>query len=206
MPLGEIRHLGAELNGRPGRQGRGELDCLLDNLRDQDRLQGKRQPARLDAGDVQDLVDQPEEMPPAPHDVSHAFALLRREGIRFQHLGKAEDGVERRAQFVAHPGQELALRLIRPVGLARFHERFFSALALRDVLHRALDVGDPAVVTPDHPRAGPHPDELSVEPAQPALEPIDHTLALQQGDPLCPHLGIDVERCRFLIPQGLQAR
>ena len=202
MPLGDICYVGAELHGRPGRQGRGELDRLLDDLRHQHRLRGKRQPACLDAGDVQDLVDQPEEMPPAPQDVSHAFPLLRREGVRLQHLGKPEDGVEWRAQFVAHPRQELALRLIRPVGLARPRERFFTALALCDVLHRSLEVRDPGRVAANHPRAGPHPDDLSVEPAQPALEPIDHPLTLQQGDPLCTHLGIEVERCRFRIPRS----
>src|SRR3546814_19130763 len=37
-------------------------------------------------------------------------AIERPEGLRRHHLGKADDGVERRAQLVAHMGEEAGLR------------------------------------------------------------------------------------------------
>src|SRR3546814_19609669 len=36
--------------------------------------------------------------------------IERPEGLRRHHLGKADDGVERRAQLVAHMGEEAGLR------------------------------------------------------------------------------------------------
>ncbi len=44
------------------------------------------------------------------------FALASFAGIFLQHFGNAQDGVQRRAQLVAHAGQELALGLCRRHG------------------------------------------------------------------------------------------
>jgi len=51
-----------------------------------------------------------------------------------QHLGEADDGVERRAQFVAHGGEEAAFRGIGALGLgAGIFERLLLLLAPGDV-------------------------------------------------------------------------
>ena len=63
---------------------------------------------RLDLGQVEDVVDQGEQMPPrAEHPIKRLGVLLQRLRILPQHLADADDGVERRAQLVAHIGQEL---------------------------------------------------------------------------------------------------
>src|SRR6202040_3492802 len=49
----------------------------------------------------------------AEHAVERLYILLERFSILAQHLGDADDGVERRAQLVAHIGKELRFVLTR---------------------------------------------------------------------------------------------
>jgi len=66
--------------------------------------------AGLDAGEVEHVVDEAEEVCAGGVDDAEAFALPRRGGlVRGEDLRVADDGVERRAQFVAHAGDEVAL-------------------------------------------------------------------------------------------------
>ena len=68
----------------------------------------------LDLRQVEDVVDQGEQVPArAEHAVERLDVLLQRLRILPQHLGDADDGVERRAQLVAHVGEELRLVLTR---------------------------------------------------------------------------------------------
>src|SRR5438067_13750642 len=62
--------------------------------------------------------------------------LDRQRGLFGQHFGKANDGIEWRAQLMAHSGKEAALGSIRALGFhARLFERLFLLLAERDVAH-----------------------------------------------------------------------
>ena len=76
------------------------------------RVVGERQLelAGLDLGQVEHVVDQAEQMlavGPAPDRARRAFVgALAVEPVEHE-LGEAEDRVERRAQLVAHVGQEL---------------------------------------------------------------------------------------------------
>ena len=57
---------------------------------------------------------------PAPRifvEVGHELGRAEVLGLLHQHLAVADDRVERRAQLVAHVGEELALRLVGAVGL-----------------------------------------------------------------------------------------
>ena len=73
----------------------------------------------------------------------------RAEHAALHHLGEADDGVERRAQLVAHVGQELGLGAVRALGL-----RLLLEVALGEVgellrlrlqrLARLLEVGRPS--------------------------------------------------------------
>ena len=66
----------------------------------------------LDLGEVENVVDQREQVPArAEHAVERLGILLQRLGILPQHLADADNGVERRAQLVAHIGEELRLVL-----------------------------------------------------------------------------------------------
>ena len=79
--------------------------------------------------------------------ISCAYSL-RRDRIDHQHvflhdhLGETDDGVERRAQFVAHGGEEAGLGRIRLLGGgARQFERLLLHLAVGDVAHHGDDFG-----------------------------------------------------------------
>ena len=68
--------------------------------------------ARLDLGEVQDVVDQGQQLLAARLDDVRELDLLGREvplRVVAQLLRQDQQAVERRAEFVGHVGQELAL-------------------------------------------------------------------------------------------------
>ena len=69
--------------------------------------------AGLDARQIEDLVDEVEQMDAGIMDVGRIFLVDRdrvpAKNFALHHLGEAEDGVERRAQLVAHLRQEARL-------------------------------------------------------------------------------------------------
>ena len=72
----------------------------------------------------------------AARGIDHQHVFLH------DHLGEADDGVERRAQFMAHGGEEAGLGRIRLLGGgARQFERLFLELAVGDVAHHGDDLG-----------------------------------------------------------------
>jgi hypothetical protein len=74
--------------------------------------------AGLDLRQVQDLVDQFQQVPAGLRDLVDAVLLVRRGRgcARVHQLRETQDGVERRAQFVAHVGQELGLGTVGGLG------------------------------------------------------------------------------------------
>ncbi len=70
----------------------------------------------LDLGEVEDVVDQAQQVAPVHLDVGERLLQVRRnvaiEPVE-QHLGEPENRVHRRAQLVAHVGEEFRLRLAR---------------------------------------------------------------------------------------------
>ena len=94
------------------RHGLDRLGHVLDQWRQREQFEVKLHPPRLDLGQVEDVVDQREQMAArAEHPIERLDVLLKRLGILPQHLGDANDGVERRAQLMAHAGEELRLVL-----------------------------------------------------------------------------------------------
>src|SRR5262249_8198357 len=68
----------------------------------------------LDLGEIENIVDERKEMAAgAENAVERLGVLLCGLGVLAQHLADADDGVERRAQLVAHVGEELRLVLAR---------------------------------------------------------------------------------------------
>ncbi|MGA2927413.1 MAG: hypothetical protein ABSG43_15740 [Solirubrobacteraceae bacterium] len=118
--------------------GSEECERVADRVGERDRLNGDRHLAGLDPGEVEHLVDQREQLVAGLEDLSDVLALARRESFYLQHLAKADDRVQRRAQLVAHPCQELALgavRALRPRGRLEQLEAFALGAALSgDVL------------------------------------------------------------------------
>ena len=78
-------------------------------------------PSRLDLGQVEDVVDEREEVSRRLQDVAQVIRLLfvdLAEQPLGQHLGEADDRVQRRAQLVRHVGEEFALVPARRLELA----------------------------------------------------------------------------------------
>ena len=96
-----------------------------------------------------------------------ALGIEHQRRLLHQHLGEADDGVERRAQFVAHGGEEAALGGVGAFGLGMRAsiERLLLRFALGDIAQDGDDLA--AVLTADvadrllqRPAAHLDPDEL----------------------------------------------
>ena len=104
---------------------------------------------RLDLGDIKKVIDQAEQMTARAMDVPDIFLVVGMaklaERLGAQQLGKADDGIERRAQFMAHIGEKLRFRAIGKL-------RHFLCLAQGDlgphtIVHigqRAFEIEQPA--------------------------------------------------------------
>ncbi|MGY4235484.1 hypothetical protein ACVIIW_004431 [Bradyrhizobium sp. USDA 4449] len=91
----------------------------------------------------------------------HQGLLLR------DHVGEADDGVERRAQLVAHRGEEARLGGIGGFRrAARLVERLLRELAIRDIAHHGDDFGlareIPTEILIERPAAHLDPDEVDL--------------------------------------------
>ena len=74
--------------------------------------------AGLDLGEIENVVDQVEQVLAAGMDGVEIFAalFLALGEAAAQHVGEADDRVHRRADFVAHAGQEFALGAVGGFG------------------------------------------------------------------------------------------
>ena len=138
------RHIGLECELLVERQ---RLDRVVDRLGHVlQRIIGEveRELAGLDLGKVEHGVDQAEQMPAVALDpFEHGLHLVRRlaiDAVRDQ-LGVAQDGVERRAQLVAHVGEELRLVLARLGKLAALVLDFVEQPNVLDRDHRLVGEG-----------------------------------------------------------------
>ncbi len=96
------------------------MSAFLDDARQRDRLLLQFVTTGLDAGEIEDLVDQHQQMLSAGMDVGGVFLVSGYvqgpEQLGLHHFGETEDRIERRAQFVAHRRQETRLREIGALG------------------------------------------------------------------------------------------
>ena len=99
-----------------------QMVAVLDDGRERDRLLVELVTAGLDARQVENLVDQAEQVHAGIVNVGGIFLVGRHrmlaEHFRLHHFGEAENGVERRAQFVAHLREEARLGDIGGFGAA----------------------------------------------------------------------------------------
>ena len=111
-------------SGTPARDIGGELEALGGGLRRQrlghalDQLDGGEldafevEAARLDLGEVEDVVDDPQQRRRRIAHRAQRLALLDRERRALQHVDHAQHAVHRRADLVAHGGEEGRLGLV----------------------------------------------------------------------------------------------
>ena len=104
--VGHLAHQFQALFVGPHAQG---LDDLLDGLAEPEGRRLQLEPPRLDAGEVEDFVEEFQEQVGRFLGRLQVVAHRGRELLAQGQVGHAQDGVHRRAQFVAHAGQELAL-------------------------------------------------------------------------------------------------
>ena len=72
---------------------------------------------RFDLGEIENVVDQFKQVGGGAFDLDQAIELSGRRVAGAQQMGEADDGVHRRADFMAHIGQEGTFRHVGGVGL-----------------------------------------------------------------------------------------
>src|ERR1700730_13607356 len=83
---------------------------VVHDIPDPDGLGGERKAALLDAGEVEDLVDELEKMAARLEDVARRLGLLvGGDPPLLEKLAEAEHGGQGSSQLMAHPGEELRL-------------------------------------------------------------------------------------------------
>ncbi len=123
-----------------------EVERVLDAFARVARRRLELELARLDAGVVEDVAGERDERLAAGADGLDEVALLGGELGAEEEVGEADDAVERRADLVAHGGEELALgavaRLREVAGLAQLG---LAAFRVGDVVERGDEAGERAV-------------------------------------------------------------
>jgi hypothetical protein len=99
---------------------RQQLDHVLDQRAQRKRLDVEVEPARLDLGKIEDVLDQPGQRLARRFHRFGIGRLLRRERRIQQEIGHAENAVERRADLVGHHGEKAPSRPSRGIGLPPF--------------------------------------------------------------------------------------
>ncbi len=145
-----LRHLDLERNVFFGGERLHRAEHPVHDVLERIIGERERELAGLDLGQVEHVVDQAEQvlavaLDPLEH-VAHLLGRFAVDAVADQ-LGVAEDGVERRAQLVAHIGEELRLVLAR----------------LRELPALVLDlVEQPHVLDRDHRLVGEGGDQLDL--------------------------------------------
>ncbi len=148
------------------------IDGFLDEHGEVEGMILELELARFDFGKVENLTDDGQQRVGALPDCLRIVALLGREIGAEQQAGHADDGVHRRADFVAHVGQEFRL------GLVGVFRRFLGGddflldlLALGDVFTDAAVADQGLAVRAKHGRSPRRePDEISILGLRPELK------------------------------------
>ena len=133
-----LRHFGRDMAAEPDILGkslcRQQLDHIVGDLARRHGLRFCVEPAGLDLGVVEQVLDQGEQGGGRSRDCADISALLRRQPGVGQQLRHAHDAVHRRADLVAHRGEEARLRLAGVFSaLARVDKCRLRPLARGDV-------------------------------------------------------------------------
>ena len=141
-----LRRAGDQIDAVVARLQRQQIAAVQERRARRERLRRNFEIAGFHLGDIEDAVDDRQEMLAGIVDQLRVFLAAR--GVEHHrlfmhdHLGEADDGVQRRAQFVAHGGQEPGLGGIRLLGGgARQFEGLLLDLAVGDVAHHGDDIG-----------------------------------------------------------------
>ena len=138
------RDAGGELELLVAGAGGDDAHRLVEQRVEAEILEVEADAAGLDLGHVEHVVDDVEQVFAARVDVLAVFLVFvgaeRAEHAQLHDLREADDGVERRAQLVAHIGEEFRLRLVGFLGAGLLGGVFLGELA--EALLRGAQVGD----------------------------------------------------------------
>ncbi len=107
------RLLAAQVDPLLGRERLDEVADLVNDLTDVDRLGRELEAPGLDAGNIQNLIDEVKQVVSGLEDLIDALLPFFIKLFHLKELSKAEDGIQRRTKLVAHAGEELALGPVR---------------------------------------------------------------------------------------------
>ena len=116
QPLRHVVHVDVEAQPFRARAGTDQRADIGEQLAQVEVALLELQAAGLDPREVEDVVDQHQQMLRRHVDLAEAVGLRRRGILAFEQAGEAEDGVHRRADFVAHVGEKLRSRRHRAFG------------------------------------------------------------------------------------------
>ena len=106
-----VRHLGCHLAGQHQSFGRGlalnHVDDLIQHIGQLKRYVLQREFASFNLGDIQDVVNDRQQVLSSLLDLDSVVGLARVQPGLAHQVGHADDGVHRRADFVAHVGQKV---------------------------------------------------------------------------------------------------
>src|ERR1700737_5524483 len=98
------------------------MPAILDKMSERDRFFLEVETSGLYPGEIEDFIDQRQKVLPAATDVVGIFLVgcdgVRSEQFAFHNFGKPENGVERRAQFMAYRREEAGFGEICRLGAA----------------------------------------------------------------------------------------
>ncbi len=110
------RDVAGDLDVLALRAGRQQLDGPLHERQQVERLVREFQPARFDAREIEDLLDDREQRLARGLDRADIGGLLEIDARPEQQVGHAEHAVERRPDFVAHGGEKARLGFVGRFG------------------------------------------------------------------------------------------
>ena len=142
---------------------RNAVDRLLDQHGQVERMVLELELARLDLGEIKDVADDGEQRVGALADGLRVVALLGVQVGAEEKAGHADDGVHRRANLVAHVGEELGLGHVGAFRrFLRRDEFILDLLAVGDFLADAAVADDLAGEVEHRRAAGAEPDDAAV--------------------------------------------
>ena len=139
--------------------------------------------ARLDARQVEHVVDHVQQVPARVLDLRHPGALPRHQRValvEFEQLGKAEHGVQRGAQLMAHARQEFALGVVGRFGLVARTLGLHQLEVFGDVLHHTHQAARLAFAVAQQGQGGLHPHGVAVAAHHAVVAAVHGHFATQQ--------------------------
>ena len=201
-----------ELQPALGRHRRHQVEGALDRAPELERLVVQVDLARLDLGEVEDVVDDREQGVGRRLDRLGVVRLLRVQLRVLEQAAHADDRVHRRPDLVAHRGEERGLGEVRLLGGTPGGQGVLVEPGVVDrdrrLVRQALEEGEVRVRergSPVGPPHGGHADQRVAGEHRGDHEPVDVVRLLGAGDRDRARVGVRVVHDLRSVPRGRAA-